>query len=785
MSIELPSASGYSQEAASDDLAQGSSGRLPVPGDDMQRLAIVTAELARLLDFRSIFQFDCGTGQFLRAVSAELKSGGGTPDVHISGLDLSGLDLGRAAGAQERRVDGIRILEGSESRLEAIPESAFDLILTMAPLSCRPDLTPVLPELVRIARSALILIEPDEGSQGAGATGGGNPVQVAGSLAGGIATDGRDRHSMFAEVGARYVGSLPLAGRTAQQGLSYRLHVISTSDDSPLSGDAALRTLAERIEILQPVLQSLERILDENRKLKSEIELMKLWSAEALQKEIQAAERRVRLSELEHRVGSIVLKDRFRVWAWPLVPMKLGVAYLKYRRYRKYADLWDPRMQRTMRDNLLNELHKPPQKRTIEPIDNRVCYVLHNSLPYASGGYATRGHGLARGLVSQGFEVIALTRPGFPADVHDMPAVEIKDHTIDGVHYRRIISPGREGKPKPAYMIEIIAAFEAAFREIRPSIVVAASFYVSAIPAMIAARRLGIPFIYELRGLAEITKISRDPSYRITPAYQEQVLMETETGQWADHMFTLTQAMRDESVARGIDRRKITLLPNSCDPEKFSVMPRDSGLAARYGFPEGIPVIGYIGTIVDYEGLDDLMNACALLKKRGLEFRVMIVGSETATGQPGAICSQIAATSKAAGLDKWLVMPGRVPHEEVKAHYSLIDIAPFPRKPWPVCEMVSPMKPLEAFAMEKAVVVSSVAALSEMVRHGETGMVFEKGNVSSLAEVLEELIRTPDLRTRLGRAGRQYVNEQRTWARTASIAADIIRETIKRSGQVA
>jgi hypothetical protein len=67
------------------------------------------------------------------------------------------------------------------------------------------------------------------------------------------------------------------------------------------------------------------------------------------------------------------------------------------------------------------------------------------------------------------------------------------------------------------------------------------------------------------------------------------------------------------------------------------------------------------------------------------------------------------------GFADWLIMPGRVPHDEVESWYSLIDICPFPRKPWPVCEMVSPMKPLEALAMEKAVVVSDVRALAEMI----------------------------------------------------------------------
>ena len=136
----------------------------------------------------------------------------------------------------------------------------------------------------------------------------------------------------------------------------------------------------------------------------------------------------------------------------------------------------------------------------------------------------------------------------------------------------------------------------------------------------------------------------------------------------------------------------------------------------------------------------------------------------------GPITAAIEAAADEGGLTDWLIMPGRIPHEEVAAHYSLIDIAPFPRKPQLVTEMVSPMKPLEAMAMEKAVVASSVHALTEMVRDGETGLLFEKGNVEALADTLERLIKDPALRQRLGAAGRQWVETERTWPLTAEAA---------------
>ena len=71
--------------------------------------------------------------------------------------------------------------------------------------------------------------------------------------------------------------------------------------------------------------------------------------------------------------------------------------------------------------------------------------------------------------------------------------------------------------------------------------------------------------------------------------------------------------------------------------------------------------------------------------------------------------------------------------------------------------------------MEKAVVVSSVRALNEMIQDGDTGLVFEKGNVRALASALDRLISDAALRAELGKNGRRWVSENRSWEKTASI----------------
>ncbi|NKJ43120.1 glycosyltransferase [Novosphingobium sp. SG720] len=414
----------------------------------------------------------------------------------------------------------------------------------------------------------------------------------------------------------------------------------------------------------------------------------------------------------------------------------------------------------------LLHLITPRRARALAPVPGRVCYMLHNSLPYATGGYATRTHGLACGMAAAGCEVLAMTRPGFPYDAvagladGDVPEAEV----IDGITYLRTPNPARIDMRYVHYIPAAARALEERYRALRPALVMAASNHLVALPALIAARRLGIPFAYEVRGFWEVTKMSREESYRATPAYQVQERLEAAIAQAADQVFTLTGPMAEELVARGVEPGKIALLPNSCDPARFTPRPRDIARAHALGIPADVQVIGYVGTFVDYEGLDDLAAACALLKAQGHAFRLLLVGSENTSGsERGPIAEAIADIAARGGFAEWLIMPGRVPHDEVESWYSLIDVCPFPRKPWPVCEMVSPMKPLEALAMEKAVVVSDVRALAEMIAHEDTGLAFAKGDVASLAQALARLIGDPALRAALGRRGRRWVEAERTW----------------------
>ncbi|WP_434080273.1 glycosyltransferase [Sanguibacter sp. Z1732] len=389
----------------------------------------------------------------------------------------------------------------------------------------------------------------------------------------------------------------------------------------------------------------------------------------------------------------------------------------------------------------------------------RALYLVHNSLPYHSAGYATRTQGVLNALRERGWDLQAITRLGYPFDMdgfkelHTIPQTD----SIDGVPYRRLHrvravfprQPLQNYVERYAYEVERIAKARGVFA------IHAASNYVNGLAGVIAANRIGIPSIYEVRGLWEITRGSRDASWMNSHEFHFHARMELEAARHSSSVITITDALAAELVERGVDEAKIRVVPNGVDVSKFDPVPRNEALARELGLA-GRTVVGYVGSLLDYEGLDLLIRAFAAIPDVETFAGLLIVGD-------GPMRSHLQRLARELRLESIVRFPGRVDHDLVSEYYSVIDIAPFPRLPLPVCEMVSPLKPLEAMAMQKAVIASDVAALAEMVREGETGRLHAKGDVDSLSGVLSDLLASPQLREDLARKGREWVRNERSW----------------------
>ncbi|PJI94256.1 glycosyltransferase [Luteimicrobium subarcticum] len=417
---------------------------------------------------------------------------------------------------------------------------------------------------------------------------------------------------------------------------------------------------------------------------------------------------------------------------------------------------------------------QPPPRRdgAVAPRTGTVPYLLQQSLPVSSAGYATRTHGLLTALRSAGWDVEGVTRPGFgtPAGAGVKGPTSALD-VVDGVPYHRL-RPG--GAALPQYPVDESVARHAelvdeAFRGRAVPLVHAASNHRNGAAAVSVARGRGVPSVYEVRGLWEYTRVAHEPGYEDTEHFRLVARLEADVARAADRVVTITGALGDVLVERGVDAAAIRVVPNGVDTARFVPCPRDDGLAASLGL-DGRTVVGYVGSVVDYEGLELLVEAAALLRDRGrTDLAVLVVGD-------GDALPALRARADALGVADVVRCVGRVPHDAVERYYSLVDVAPFPRRSTTVTELVSPLKPFEAMASGKLVVASDVAALAEIVRDGETGRTFRKGSAEDLARVLDEVLDDPDGSQRTATQGLDWVRAERDWRTVAAGLAAVWEE---------
>lgn len=414
------------------------------------------------------------------------------------------------------------------------------------------------------------------------------------------------------------------------------------------------------------------------------------------------------------------------------------------------------------------------------PEATRVLYLLHNSLPHASGGYATRTHGLVSALRSNGWEVECATRLGYPHDVAQSPVRRAPaTESVDGVAYHRL--PDKAGvyrKVNAQQYIELnIQAVEALARERRPAVIHAASNHINGLTAAAVGRRLGVPSVYEVRGLWELTRLSRQPEFAGSEHYQHIVRLETQACMAVDAVITITQALKALLVDRGVPPGKIHVIPNGVDTQRFKTLQqRDAVLARELGLADEDFVVGFVGSMPQYEGLDDLLEALALLRRRGRPpVKCVLVGD-------GDMLPGLKESVSRLSLEDVVKFGGRVPHDHVERYYSVMDTIVLPRKPQPVCESVSPLKPFEAMAMGIPVIASDVAALAEIIADGSTGFLFQKGSVEALAERLAAVASQREQASAVGVAGQQWVRQERDWRALAGRGALLYQQLLTEAG---
>lgn len=385
-------------------------------------------------------------------------------------------------------------------------------------------------------------------------------------------------------------------------------------------------------------------------------------------------------------------------------------------------------------------------------------HVLTNSLPHTRSGYAYRSHLILTTLQNAGSSVIAATRPSYPVTIGRLS--KGASETVDGIDYLRQVPI--VPSPTPTARLNEQAtwiASQASHRGV--DILHTTTHFVNGLATGAAAKAIGVPWVYEVRGVLEETwaaagntaeeRMARRSSQRFDLMRGKEM----EVAASAGAVITLGETMREHLTRNGIPADAITVIPNSVSE---AVVEADTSRApadvrAKLGLPKRGIWVGTAASIVGYEGLDDLVEAVIIARAQGTDLRLLIAGDGVALPE---------LRERAAVLGENAVFTGRVSQPEAVEYQLGLDAIVVPRKNMPVCRLVTPIKPIEAMGLARPVVISDLPALRELAP-ATASVTVTPESPGELARTLADLAADECGREKLGNNGRNHVLATRRW----------------------
>ena len=398
----------------------------------------------------------------------------------------------------------------------------------------------------------------------------------------------------------------------------------------------------------------------------------------------------------------------------------------------------------------------------------RILHVLDHSIPLHSG-YTFRTRNILREQRALGWHTAHVTglKQGESA---------ASEETVDGLHfYRTAIPASRQTRLPLLNQWQVVSTLSRRIEEIvdkeKPDLLHAHSPALNGMAALRAGKQLNLPVVYECRAFWEDAAVDHGTSREWGLRYRLTRALETHVFRNASAVTTICEGLRTEIAGRGIPAGKITVIPNAVDTDSFNVgEPPRVELLEQLGL-NGKTVLGFIGSFYAYEGIPLMVQALPDLLLSHPDLRLLLVGGGPQEAHIHQLISELDLKDK-------VLMPGRVEHGQVQDYYNLVDILVYPRLSMRLTDLVTPLKPLEAMAQGRLVIASDVGGHKELIRDGETGVLFEAGRPEALVSAVGELLERREDWQSMRDNGRIFVEQERTWqssvARYQSVYGELL-----------
>jgi glycosyltransferase involved in cell wall biosynthesis len=281
----------------------------------------------------------------------------------------------------------------------------------------------------------------------------------------------------------------------------------------------------------------------------------------------------------------------------------------------------------------------------------------------------------------------------------------------------------------------------------------------------LAAKWAGVPIIvHTVHGFAFH---DREPAWR-------QILfrnLERLASRWCDKMVFISQPLIDWALRDRITRReKILKIYSGIELDHFKPVPDEEKKALKeaWGIREEAPVVGMVSKLWEGKGHTTLIHAFEGLKQEIPEAVLVIVGE-------GHLRDKLADLVDRLGLEGSVLFTGF--QMDVRRTIATFDVAVLPSFFEGMGRVL-----LEAMAMGKPVVASSVGGIPDLVHHGKNGLLVTPGSVSELKSGLLTLIRNKALAEEMGKEGRNRISEEFSAGRMAQSIEKLYRELLQNKG---
>jgi glycosyltransferase involved in cell wall biosynthesis len=269
-----------------------------------------------------------------------------------------------------------------------------------------------------------------------------------------------------------------------------------------------------------------------------------------------------------------------------------------------------------------------------------------------------------------------------------------------------------------------------------------------------------------LAGTPVVIASIRDLGLYLTPM---QKRVQRYICQFADRVLVNADAVRDWLVGDGYDARRIVVIRNGVDLTRFAGPPNPAQVRRDLGLPAGIPLVAVVSRLNRMKGLEQFLQAAAIIGRRFPNARFLIIGETPPHDRP--YLDELKSLATRLHVEDRVIFTGL--RSDVPALLAGVDVAAMPS----LNEALSNAL-LESMASGSPVVATRVGGTPEALVDGRTGLLVPPGDVDALAGAIVRLLEAPELATRLGQAARQLIADRFSIDRMAATTEELYRELL-------